>query len=331
MGPGVRAWLAAVLSTALFATPAGGDELGSAQRERQSLQDQLSTVTAELDALAVRVSDAEHERGRLESDVAALTAAARASAVALRTRAVHAYVHGQPGVLGVALTSQDVNAMRERARLLAAVGEADAATIERADVARTSLRSRRARLDELLVQLAADKARVAALRAELAGAFQLAQAREAELASRRFRQREVSRGRMRGTYACPIGAPYTFRDTWGDPRSGGRSHKGVDLFAPMGADVYAITNGTIARPSSSRLGGLGLYVAGDDGNLYYYAHLQVILPGYGPGRRVEAGELIARNGDSGNASGGAAHVHFEVRPGGGGPVNPYPFTAAACF
>jgi peptidoglycan LD-endopeptidase LytH len=162
-------------------------------------------------------------------------------------------------------------------------------------------------------------------------AFGDAQAREEELASRRARQRQVSRHRLSGTYACPVESPYHFRDTWGHPRSGGRQHRGTDIFAPMGHPVYAFTDGVIARHSTSRLGGLGLYLRGDDGHEYYYAHLQRIATGYNPGRRVEAGELIAHNGDTGNARGGAPHVHFEMRPGGGGPVNPFPAVAAACW
>ncbi len=67
---------------------------------------------------------------------------------------------------------------------------------------------------------------------------------------------------------------------------------------------------------------------GDDGNEYYYAHLQSrIAP---PGKRVKAGELIAKNGKTGNARYTAPHVHFEVHPGGGAPVNPYPYVKAAC-
>ncbi|HUH06806.1 MAG TPA: M23 family metallopeptidase, partial [Egibacteraceae bacterium] len=184
---------------------------------------------------------------------------------------------------------------------------------------------------DLLGDLDAEQARLDALRADLAGAFEQAQDREAELEGRQARKRSVDREGQRGTYSCPLAHPFSFRDTWGAPRSGGRRHKGVDMFAPMGADAYAITDGVIARHSTSRLGGLGLYLAGDDGNVYYYAHLQEILPTYRPGARVESGERIARNGDSGNAYGGAPHIHMEVRPGGGPNVNPYPFTAAACF
>jgi murein DD-endopeptidase MepM/ murein hydrolase activator NlpD len=49
------------------------------------------------------------------------------------------------------------------------------------------------------------------------------------------------------------------------------------------------------------------------------------------GKRVEAGQHVAFNGASGNARGGAPHVHFQIHPGGGGPVNPYGSLARICF
>jgi murein DD-endopeptidase MepM/ murein hydrolase activator NlpD len=71
-----------------------------------------------------------------------------------------------------------------------------------------------------------------------------------------------------------------------------------------------------------------LYLQGDDGNEYYYAHLSRYFAH--TGQRVQAGELIAYNGQSGNAAATAPHLHFEVHPGGGTPVNPYPWVTRAC-
>lgn len=327
--------LAAALVAGLLATPSVAqstdERLDSARERRAALEQRVAEVTAELEALSVRLEDAEERRSTLESDVRALQRQAREAEDFVVARALHSFKHRQPGFLELLLASQDPFDTLLRARALLGASRHEEELMERAAVARTALRQRRAELDHLVETLAVDEARVVALREELDAAFTEAQAREHELASRRDRQRQISRGRQQGTYACPIERPFHFRDTWGAPRSGGRRHRGTDVFGPMGHPVYAFTHGAIIRPSNSRLGGLGLYLRGVDGNVYYYAHLQRVAPGYGPGRRVEAGELIAYNGDSGNARGGAPHVHFEMHPGGGGAVNPYPALAAACL
>jgi peptidoglycan LD-endopeptidase LytH len=260
-----------------------------------------------------------------------LEAAAEQATTSLRARAMQLWFSPQSGPLDLLLSADGPDDALNRARMLDRVGRTEREAIEAAAAARAALDQRQAELTALLAELEEDEERLALLRSEFDEAFRHAWLREQELASRRDRQRRVSRARQDGIYACPMAAPYSFRDTWGAPRSGGRKHKGVDIFAPMGQQVFAITGGVVARHSTSRLGGLGLYLQGDDDNLYYYSHLLRIVTGYEPGRRVEAGEWIAENGDSGNAKGGAPHVHFEVRPGGGGPVNPYPFAAAACF
>ena len=72
-----------------------------------------------------------------------------------------------------------------------------------------------------------------------------------------------------------------------------------------------------------------LWVAGDSGNGYYYAHLSAFAPGIHDGQRVRAGELVGFVGDTGNARGTSPHLHFEIHPGGIGPVNPYPLLRAA--
>jgi murein DD-endopeptidase MepM/ murein hydrolase activator NlpD len=123
---------------------------------------------------------------------------------------------------------------------------------------------------------------------------------------------------------CPMGGPSGYGDTWGAPRSGGRRHQGVDMIAPTGTPLHAVDSGWVSH-TSNRLGGITISLLGDRGNRYYYAHLAGYegVPGY-----VTQGQVIGFVGDTGNAT-GIPHLHFEIRPGGGIPVNPYPSVLAA--
>ncbi len=126
---------------------------------------------------------------------------------------------------------------------------------------------------------------------------------------------------------CPIGAPNGFSDSWLAPRSGGRRHKGVDIFAVHGMPIYAVTDGTV-RVSSNRLGGLTINLHAGNGDRYYYAHLSATS--VSSGQRVQAGDQIGANGNSGNARTTPPHLHWQYHPGGGDPVNPTPLTTALC-
>ena len=131
-----------------------------------------------------------------------------------------------------------------------------------------------------------------------------------------------------GGMVCPQDRPYSYMDTWGAPRPGGRRHKGTDIFGARGGNVFAITNGVIGYTRTGGTAGLYLSLLGDDGHTYLYMHLQDFVAS--AGQRVTAGQLIAHNGDTGNARGTHPHIHFEYHPGGGGPVNPYPLIASVC-
>jgi murein DD-endopeptidase MepM/ murein hydrolase activator NlpD len=131
-----------------------------------------------------------------------------------------------------------------------------------------------------------------------------------------------------GGIACPVGTPRSYSDTYGAPRSGGRVHLGVDILAPTGTPIYAYEDGVITRMDSNSLGGITLYLDGDSGNLYYYAHLNGYVSGVGTGQSVTAGQHIAYVGMTGNAP--IPHLHWEVMPGGGSNVNPYPYALEAC-
>lgn len=131
-----------------------------------------------------------------------------------------------------------------------------------------------------------------------------------------------------GSWVCPVQGGVSFTDTYGAPRSGGRSHKGVDMFAARGTPTVAVVAGSVFFQSDP-LGGLAAYVNGNDGNTYYYAHLNDYVGG---GRSVAAGEVVGHVGNTGDASDAPPHLHFEIRPGGpNGPrINPYPTVRAHC-
>jgi peptidoglycan LD-endopeptidase LytH len=122
-------------------------------------------------------------------------------------------------------------------------------------------------------------------------------------------------------FLCPVRGSFT--DDYGDPRSGGRSHSGIDIFAGTGAPVAAVKSGSLVLESGGS-GGNAAYLNASDGNTYYFAHFSAYAGG---ARQVSQGEVIGYVGMTGNAS--APHLHFEIRTP-SGPVNPYPTIAASC-
>lgn len=121
-----------------------------------------------------------------------------------------------------------------------------------------------------------------------------------------------------GGWVCPVsGASYV--NDWGFPRAGERFHQGTDLFAPRGAEVVAPVAGQL-KLITGEVGGLQFFLYGDDGVTYIGTHLDA----FGRSGRVEAGQVIGYVGDTGNARGGPTHLHFEMHPGDGDAINPYP-------
>ncbi|MFM2073690.1 MAG: hypothetical protein RLZZ623_3954 [Actinomycetota bacterium] len=126
-------------------------------------------------------------------------------------------------------------------------------------------------------------------------------------------------------WLCPVLGPVSFGDTWGAPRSGGRTHQGVDMIGSRGLPLIAVVDGFVSQ-KVNELGGNTVTLAGADGNKYYYAHLD----SWAAQGVVTAGTIVGYLGQTGNAQFSVPHLHFEIHPGGGAAVNPYPTTRAHC-
>lgn len=112
---------------------------------------------------------------------------------------------------------------------------------------------------------------------------------------------------------------------WGGgsvPLHWGSEHGGADIFAPEGASVVAMGNGTVIDAGTNSLGGNTVTMRLDNGLIVYMAHLRD-LPLVAAGQRVQAGAQLGFVGDTGNAKGTGAHLHLGVGRdivNGGGPT-----------
>jgi len=240
------------------------------------------------------------------------------------------------------------------------------ARVARLDELSVRLREAQAESERELARAQAERGRVAALvterrrrlsgaRAQLQQAIAARRARLARLAAaKRARERELRRARARaqartaapaapassgvapsaapavsasGGPVFPLAGPTTFSDDWLAPR-GSRYHEGIDLFAARGTPVLAVYDGTLFRVGYSGISGYRLWLRAADGTTYFYAHLDGYSPAAREGAAVRAGTVLGYNGDTGDAKGTPPHVHFEIHPGGGGPIRPYPIVAA---
>lgn len=130
-------------------------------------------------------------------------------------------------------------------------------------------------------------------------------------------------------YSFPVIGTIWFNDSFGADREGGkRKHEGTDLFGNEGTPIVSICAGEVEQLGWNRLGGERVGVRGDDGNYYYYAHLQYISTALVKGHRVLAGELLGSMGHTGVALTTPDHLHFGIELPNGEWINPYPFLEA---
>lgn len=143
----------------------------------------------------------------------------------------------------------------------------------------------------------------------------------------------------------PVNGSVTFRDDFGEPRSGGRVHEGVDLMGEKMMPLVSAINGWVKYVvDPEETWGYAVVLQDAEGWSYHYLHVNNDTPGtddglggtqhaYAPGIdrgvAVVRGQHIAWMGDSGNAENAGPHLHFEIRMPDGTPVNPYQSLIAA--
>jgi murein DD-endopeptidase MepM/ murein hydrolase activator NlpD len=310
--------------------------LTDAHAREQALRAELQQATRELQDTEAGLAEAEDRLAfdRQRVQVARRQLATTRTAVAGQVAAMY-----RSGGLLVAsaLLERDPEGVPDRIELATVLVSRQAQTIEDAQVAETSYQTTLQRVAEAYQRAKALRDQAGRAVQRLKASLDRAQALQTRLAKLEQRQASAAPAApaspaapARGGIACILARPYSYVDTWGAARSGGRTHQGTDVMAPYGAQVYAYTAGVVSRESTSSNGGLQLYLQGDNGVEYFYAHLsRYAVPA---GTRVRVGQLVAYNGQSGNARYAAPHVHFEVHPGGPGsaPVNPYPYVQRAC-
>lgn len=111
---------------------------------------------------------------------------------------------------------------------------------------------------------------------------------------------------------------------FGDPRPGGRTHEGEDIMAVKGTPIVSPTAAIVLRTDVGASEGNAIYTANPGGETFVYMHLDRYGEGVVPGLVLQRGSLIGYVGNTGNASGGAAHLHFEIHNSSGTPMDPYP-------
>ncbi|MCW2772949.1 MAG: peptidase [Nocardioides sp.] len=96
-------------------------------------------------------------------------------------------------------------------------------------------------------------------------------------------------------------------------------HTGLDFAAPSGTEIHAIANGVVTSVGYDGAYGNKTVITLDDGTELWFCHQTSYT--VSAGQEVHAGDLIGYVGSTGNVTG--PHLHLEVRPGAGDPVDPY--------
>lgn len=347
----------AVLAVVLVLVPFMGvvaavaDPVADAKAKVAGAQRAANEAAARYEDAQVKMAELSNEIERLRAQIAAGEDRRSKLRVAAHRRAIDVYKESGSAAPLLAIDDDPLDAIR-REKLLAGANARDNDAVDALGELNDELDRQRAAIDarreEQAGALEVFRSEARRLEADLASA-QRAQAaaeeeaRKAAEAAQKAEQERQARDKATqaagsqqtatpsgrapsGGLICPIEGPVSFVDSWHAPRPGGRLHEGVDLMSPRGTPNVAVVSGSITQKAGGTSGN-GVYLSGDNGDRYYYFHLDSYAGGP---RRVTQGEVVGYVGNTGDASGGATHTHFEIHPGGGGAVNPYPAVRAVC-
>jgi len=335
-------------------------------RKSQAYED-YTNVTSQLDDAVARYEKLWAEREELSYRIQRMETAAalyEEEADELEERArnivIDAYTSGQRNLVGSAFTASSIQDLVTSQALIGRATERELASLDNLDAVSRQADRASAELDIRRADVAANQD-AAAIVVEDISELQKAQAailakaddnvraaidrynqeiNEKRVEDARIKRQSAEKSASRPGAAggappattpgfiCPVQGGASFIDSWGFPRSGGRRHKGVDMFAARGTPVVAVVDGRI-KFSSNSLGGRSTHLYSDNGTVYYYTHLDGHPGNISSGQRVAKGTVVGFVGNSGNARYTSPHNHFEIRPN-GRAVNPYPTVRSAC-
>lgn len=333
-------------------------QLDEARGRVNAKQSEVDGRLAELDFIALQQENTLARISRIEADIADRDREIALAELAAKERALDMYVNfGSSASAATAVSPESIGSIGARGAYLDALVDQDLDAVNLL----VSLQEDRSRLTGELEQLLVEQAEQAAeVQVQMNALLEelevinseyraLAEQWEREEAARERARRAAREAAQRAAAAqggfatsahidpsgrtCPIppGHGNTFRDSWGEPRPYRNGvHHGTDLVAATGTPLVAMENGTIINgsPSWHWAGGNQIYLRGDSGDIYYYAHLNGFAPGISSGTRVGVAQIIGYVGNTGASS--MPHLHLGLQPGGGPLTNPYQLLLKLC-
>jgi len=323
--------LAAFVLIAALAAPlsASAESVTQLKTRLEDLKQQTADAGRAWDRAYWRLEETEVRLDKTTKQLAKTEKNLKKAKRRLNRRANGMYRRDGLDLLGFLVGSTSFEEFVTRADYVGRVGMADAAVVSEVKLLRRKLIAEKKRLAKERTRRLADTKQLRAERDRLQGRLQSVQAEFAQV--KRALDRQRSGGSIPSGVASvpgpngmvfPVVGSYYYANTWGASRSGGRRrHQGTDIMAAHGTPVVAVSSGSVSSKDGG-LGGKTIWLTGDNRWSFYYAHLEGWAVRAG---RVRAGQVIGYVGSTGNAAANAPHLHFRMHPGGGAPVNPYPY------